>query len=380
MVPRIGILQIQNYKSIAKAEIYLHDMTVLVGPNGSGKSNCLDALSFLQESLTESIELAFRNRGGIGAVRRKSMGHPTNITLGVGIQLDSNTSAVYAIKIAAKADRKFSVAYEVCQVENKKEKTKSRFTVENGKFIREIPGIRAQITPDRLGLSIASATEEFRPVYDFLTSLRFYSITPNSLREHQEPDSGFYLKKDGSNASAVLKKISEAKDKNTYKKICALLPHIAQGIKGVNYHSLGNKDTIQFLQDVGSKNPWKFDALNMSDGTLRVLGLLLAVYQPGFHPVIAIEEPESTVNPAIADIIYQVLDDASKTKQILITTHSPDILDQKYLHDSQIRVVSMDKGKTIISGIADSTRKAIKEKLYTPGELLRIGELLPKED
>jgi predicted ATPase len=115
----------------------------------------------------------------------------------------------------------------------------------------------------------------------------------------------------------------------------------------------------------------------MSDGTLRVLGLLLAVYQPGQHSVVAIEEPEATVHPAVTELLVQVFMDASNERQILLTTHSPDILDQKELEDTQIRVVSLVQSRTQVSPLSDSSRKAIREKLYTPGELLRAGELGP---
>ncbi|OPX23555.1 MAG: hypothetical protein B1H02_04885 [Candidatus Latescibacteria bacterium 4484_107] len=60
-----------------------------------------------------------------------------------------------------------------------------------------------------------------------------------------------------------------------------------------------------------------------------------------------------------------------------MTTHSPDILDSKTLKDSQIRAVTMKHGKTWISPLAASSREAIHDGLYSPGELLRADELEP---
>ncbi|MFH1071351.1 MAG: AAA family ATPase [Candidatus Glassbacteria bacterium] len=380
MYPRLTSLTIKNYKSINSARITLEPLTVLVGPNGAGKSNCVDALAFIQQSLSGSVELAFKKRGGIGAVRRKSLGHPTNIFLSLTLLLNENLKAYYAFAISAKTNKHFNIAKEVCIVYDTKRNIKHIYGIKNGEFRIPIPGVRAQIFPDRLGLIIASATEEFRPVFDFLSSMRFYSIEPNKIRELQEPDMGYYLNKDGSNASAILKKIIDSDTGNVlYEKICNLLAIISTGISSVEYNSTGHKETLTFKQDVGAKYPWKFDALNMSDGTLRALGLLLAVYQQGYNPLIAIEEPEATVNPAVAETVFQILSDASKFRQILITTHSPDVLDQKDLREEQIKVVTMDRGKTIVSNISEANRQAIKEKLYTPGELLRIGELNPPD-
>ncbi|MFQ5794357.1 MAG: AAA family ATPase [Candidatus Bipolaricaulia bacterium] len=377
MIPRIRQVQIRNYKSIAQASVTLEPFTAFVGPNGAGKGNFIDALAFVQECLSASIEFAFKNRGGIGVVRRHSAGHPTHIGIRLILDLDERLSADYAFEIAAKPTERFRIARERCVLQHfmKKEHV---FEVRNGKFSKEIPGIRPKVSPDRLALFVASATEEFRSVYDFLTSMRFYSIFPVRLRELQDPDPGDYLKRDGSNAAAMLKRIRDDADGGEqYTRLCRLLSKVVTGLETVEYQSIGQKETLQFKQDVGTKHPWTFDALNMSDGTLRVLGLLLAVYQPGRHSVVAIEEPEATVHPAVIELVVEVLMDTSQERQILLTTHSPDILDYKELTDAQIRVVTMERNRTLISPVSESSRDAIQEHLYTAGELLRSDELNP---
>jgi predicted ATPase len=377
MIPHIRRIQIWNYKSIGQASVTLEPFTVFVGPNGAGKSNFIDAVAFVQECLSESIELAFKNRGGIAAVRRRSGGHPTYIEICLNLDMGNDMSAEYAFKIAAKPTERFSIAHERCSIQRFM-KQESRFEVRNGEFSDEIPGIRPKLIPDRLALFAASATEQFRPVYDFLTSMRFYSVVPGRLRELQEPDRGDYLKRDGSNAAAVLKRLrDEPKGSERYDRLCGLLSQVVEGLKKVEYRPVGQKETLRFKQDVGLKYPWTFDALNMSDGTLRVLGLLLAVYQPGNHSVVAIEEPEATIHPGVTELVIEVLMDASNERQILLTTHSPDILDTKDLSDAQIRVVTVEKSRTLISPVSKSSRDAIRNRLYTAGELLRSGELGP---
>ena len=148
-------------------------------------------------------------------------------------------------------------------------------------------------------------------------------------------------------------------------------------MQGVKYHAIGQKETLQFRQDVGLKHPWRFDAPNMSDGTLRSLGLLLAVYQVGKASVVAVEEPEATVHPAVMELIVGVLLDAAQDRQVLITTHSPDILDHEGIQDEQIRAVTIDQNSTLICLLSEASRDAVREHLYTAGELLRSGELTP---
>jgi len=375
VIPHITRVYIRNYKSIGQANVEVSPLCVFVGPNGAGKSNFIDALAFVHDSLSESIDLAFKNRGGIGVVRRRSGGHPTHIGFRLILELQDGLSADYAFEIAARPTERFSIAHERCIV-SRLMSEEYRFELRNGEFSEKIPGIRPRVSPDRLALFAASATEEFRPVYDFLTSMRFYSITPLRVRELQDPDQGDYLKRDGSNAAAVLRRLRE-EDTDRYDRVCRLLSKVAEGIRKVEYRAIGQKETLQFKQDVGLKDPWTFDGLSMSDGTLRALGVLLAAYQPGIHSVIAIEEPEATVHPAVTELIVGVLMDATHQRQVLLTTHSPDILNQKDLKDTQIRIVTMQSGRTLISALSESSRDAIRRRLYTPGELLRSGELNP---
>jgi predicted ATPase len=110
--------------------------------------------------------------------------------------------------------------------------------------------------------------------------MRIYSIVPSKLRELQTPDPGDLLKPDGSNAAAVLKRIQDA-DPDRYTRICSLLSVAVPGIQSARHRSVGQFETVEFRQDIGQKHPWTFPALNVSDGTLRLLGLLVAVYQLG---------------------------------------------------------------------------------------------------
>jgi len=369
-------VQIKNYKSIAQAVVNLERLTVLIGPNGSGKSNFLDALSFVADCLTDGVELAFKNRGGIAAVRRRSGGHPTHVGIKLVIELQDGKSANYSFEISAGQRGSFSVAREKCSVYGLMAQD-TQFEVENGQFKQPIKGIAPKLEPDRLALFAASATSTFRPVYDSLTAMRFYSIVPSALRELQDPDSGNFLKRDGSNAAAVLKRISEVSAQNgeTYRRICSLLSKVVPGLRRAEYRSFAQKETIQFKQDVGLRDPWTFDALNMSDGTLRVLGVLLAIYQPSTPTLIAIEEPEATVHPGVSELLVDVLIDGARKSQILFSTHSPDILDNKAITDTQIRIVESENGATLISPLSNQSRKVIRDKLYTAGELLRVNEL-----
>ncbi len=204
-VPKIRSIYISNYKSIEKIFLDLGDFNVLVGANGSGKSNFIDALSFINDCVSGSLEMAFRNRGGIGAVRRRSGGHPTHIGIRIIADVSENMAAV-TFEISAKLGESFSVSHEGCIIAQIMG-PRIEYEVKQGHFEKKIPGIDPVLKSDRLALYAASSTEGIRPLYDFLASIRTYSIEPEKLRELQEADVGEYLKKDGGNAAAVLKRL-----------------------------------------------------------------------------------------------------------------------------------------------------------------------------
>ncbi len=372
-------VQIKNYRSLAQVVVNLERLTILVGPNGAGKSNFVDALRFVADALSTTLELALKQRGGINAVRRRSKGHPTHFGLRVRMDWGRGDGAVYSFKISALPRGDFAVSQEMGHIWGPKAVPAHQFSVRDGVLTTNIKGLRPKIERDRLALTVLSATEEVRPLYDSLTQMRFYSLVPDRIRELQEPDPGQALKRDGSNAAAVLREIRKHSPQD-YERVCRLLSKVVPGTTGAEYLSAGPKETLQFRQDVGDANPWSFEALNMSDGTLRVLGVLLAVYQTPTPPFIAIEEPESTIHPAAAEVLVNIFSEACTRSQILITTHSPDILDSRELQDNQIRAVEYQNGRTTISPLGPVSREAIRKNLYTPGELLRMGELEPDRE
>ncbi len=369
MIKRVHI---KNFKSLAKVVVDLEDFTILVGPNGAGKSNFVDALAFVADCLSSTIDNALIQRGGINAVRRKARGHPANF----GIRIDfefRETPGFYAFEIKAEKDASYVVKREQCKY------GLGQLDVQNG--VVRIPQLaddkrfNAKIGNDRLALPVIAGLARLQRVFVFLRRMRFYSLVPDHIRGPQKVDSGRQLARDGSNSAAVLKRIVREK-KDDYRRICELLAELVHGVTEVDYKLLGNLETMVFKQQVkGAEPQWRFDTYNISDGTLRILGILLAVYQVPRPSLLVVEEPESTIHPAAADILVDILATARERSQVLITTHSPDLLDHREISSEQIKFVENIQGDTTISPIDPLSRDMIREKLYTVGELLREDKL-----
>lgn len=373
-------VSIRNYKSIGKSDVTLSPLTILVGRNGSGKSNFLDALRFVADSLQTSLDHAVKSRGGIDVVRRRSTGHPRNFAIVLEVALPSRDVATYGFEITARQGGGFIVRREDLRITSSKGDLRSQYRVKEGRVVSSLENMPPAVR-DRLYLVTASGLPPFREAYDALVSMGFYNLNPDTMKDMQSPDAGEILHRDGANIASVVGRLG-TDSPGLLERVQSYLATIVPGITDVERVALGPSETLQFKQKVvGSSHPWRFYASSMSDGTLRALGTLVAVTQLAERrsPVtlVGIEEPETALHPAAARALIDALREAAVHTQILVTSHSPDLLDQVRLESESLLAVVSQDGTTRIAPLDEASREAIKEHLYTPGELLRLDQLEP---
>ena len=374
---------LRNYKSIAACDVGLRPLMFLVGPNGAGKSNFLDSLRFVADALNLSLDHAIRDRGGINDVRRRSGGHPNHFSIRLNFTLPEGSTGYYTFRIGSRPRGGYEVQTEECILRNAQLPTQEEyFYVENGTVTDASVEMVPAAATDRLYLVNASGLPEFRPVYDALSRMGFYSLNLDKIRDLQAPDPGDLLIRNGSNLTSVLARLSDPVKRRIEEYLAAVVP----GVHGVKVKKFGPKETLEFRQDVaGAKHPWRFLANNMSDGTLRALGILVALFQGNNDPekrvlLVGVEDPEIALHPAAAGVLLDALREAADKTQIVITSHSPDLLDDKDLNPESILAVKARDGTTTIAGIDEAGKSALHDRLYTTGELLRIDQLQPNPD
>ena len=372
---------LRNYKSIAACDVALPPLTFLVGPNGSGKSNFLDALRFVAQALRFSPEHALRERGGINEVRRRSRGHPNHFAVRVDFRVPEATGS-YAFEIGARSKGRYFVRREDCIVRAADPEKSGFFRIEDGQHRS------SSMSPplptggsDRLYLLPASTYEVFRPVYDTLAGMGFYNLNPAQIRELQSPDPGDLLDRDGGNVASVLDRM-KSQSPSDAGRIGDYLAKVAPGTSSVEPRTIGPKLTLEFRQQVrGDPNPWRFLANNVSDGTLRALGVLAALFQrpraSRSARLVGIEEPETALHPAAAGVLADILLEASRRVQVIVTSHSADLLDRKTIPLESILAVVSEDGETKVSRLDETGRATLRDGLFTVGELLRMNQLAP---
>ncbi len=373
---------LRNYRSIAVCDVELTPLTVIVGPNGSGKSNFLDALCFVAQALRFSPGHALHERGGVDEVSRRSRGRPNDF----GIRLDFRLPDVtgwYAFKIGRRLRGGCVVRREECVVQYAGPGEREFFRIGDGHLLStSIPHPPPPGEGDRLYLLLVSGFRAFRPIYDMLAGMGFYNLKPDRIRDLQSPDHGDLLKRDGSNIASVLANL-ESRSPEAATRVDQYLSKVVPGTVGVASKTVGLKLTLEFCQQVrGDPHPCRFLANSASEGTLRVVGVLVALHQgigmeSGNARLVGIEEPEGTLHPAAAGVLADVLHEASERLQVVVTSHSADLLDRETIPSESILAVVSEDGQTKIARLDAAARIALREGLFTAGEMLRMNQLTP---
>ncbi len=383
--PVLSRLVLQRFRSLRSEQVEFANPTFLVGQNGSGKSNFADAFAFLVEAMVSPLQAVLEHRGGLATVAHRSSarGRPSN--LGLAVQLknpDPDTSrARYGFELRALKGHRFEVVREQCVVKKSDGSTDwfDRSTSPKRTSIdwtSTADSLEPVMEPGALALPLVAGDARFQAVWRFLVGMQVYQIEPAMLRDLQDPDSGARLRADGSNAASVLREIQRLSP-DDWPRILELLASIVPGTVGLQTKKLGSKLTLEFAQDWEQSEPVKFEAYNMSDGTLRVVGLLAAVFQQPTPSLLVIEEPEATIHPGALGAVLDLLRHAGRSMQVVVTTHSPDILDADWIEDYHLRIATCQQGATRVSQVSPATRAALGEHLMGAGELLRSNALTP---
>jgi len=382
--PLVTRLVLRNYKSVKACDVSLPRLAFLVGPNGAGKSNVLDSLRFVADALRTTLDHALRDRGGIKEVRRSSTGHPTHVGVRLEFRLSSTQRGCFAFDLGARRSGAYAVQREECEIIDDEHRSRHAYVVEDGVVESSTLEPTPAAAADRLYLVSVSGAPGFRRTYEALSNMGFYNLNPAAIRELQPPDPGHLLARDGSNIASVLESLTSERPE-VKARVEEYLGKVVPGIVGVDARHIGPRETVQFRQRTGAaQEPRRFLAASMSDGTLRALGVLVALYQAVGESgddarLIGIEEPEVALHPAAAGVLMGGIADASEYSQVLITSHSPDLLDHESIDPAAVFAVVSEGGNTAIGSLDEAGVSALKQGLYSAGELLRMDQLRPND-
>lgn len=372
-------MTVSNYRSIGEdVSIDFEPLTVLVGINGSGKSNLLDAPRFVAQALTDGLENAVEERHGFNSMLRDVGG--ARGTLLIVLELDhAEWEAEYCVELGAPQRRPddYSVRSESLEIVDKRSQRRDTlFTNSRGTVTSTWSGLEAPVRDTRsLTLFTVGGDARLEPVVQALRGIETYALFPEELRKPQKPSQRDYLSKFGDNWPSIVRRVMTTP---AARDLRLSLDRVTGDIVDLRARRLG----VGFLfAEFGharssGKTQW-FDAARESDGTLRVAGILTALVQEPALTMIGIEEPEQTVHAGVIPILMDFLREASRSSRVVVTTHSPDLLD--LVPAEAIRVVDRIDGTTRVARLDDGQQSLVKQRLASAGELLRSQGLIPQE-
>jgi predicted ATPase len=353
----------------------------------------MDILRFIKDALRFDLEAAISMRRGFRAVRYKTR-HGGSPDIRVAVEaLWNDYSVEYIFVISSDPARHWQVKREQFSVSHKTDyplqvqiedgnisvagrlsdqimyrASAEDLTLKGLSYIlphayRQIAGESAVIPPE---------IRAVRVLYMNLRNMRFFHIFPRDISEPQKLSTPHPLDEHGANLASVLRDMQ--KHPSSLNQLKEALRHLVPYISDISVTSTGGFLVTKLRHEDGTGTGRWFDLSQESDGTLRLLGLLTALYQQRAPSFLGIEEPEFAVHPGALIPLAELLEEASSLRsQILLTTHSPELIDQ--LPVDSLRVVNSIDGATTIEKVADHQVKAVKEDLFLPGELHRMEGL-----
>jgi predicted ATPase len=369
---------ISNYKSVGEnVRLPLGAITALVGANGSGKSNLADVFRFVAESLTVGLEAAIVRRHGIKAVRRWSSGRPNNVSIQMQLKETTFTGS-YAFTLAGSSVEDYRVKAEEAVIMRTGSGGMDRFLLVDGAWKQAPSDLRPKVTKQSLALTLMAGDERFAPLASALKNVCVYSVFPDTLREPQKPDTVKPMKQHGENWATTLQGLGNNSGASDLR---AALAKLTGDVRDFRVRQIGGYLNAEFLHEtprrrVKDRQKW-FECAQESDGTLRVAGIVTALVQDPPLTLIGIEEPELTVHVGAIPLLFDYLKQASQREQVLLTTHSIELLELLDVDD--LRVVERRDGVTTVARVRQDQREAVKRRLMTVGEIIGMeGRLQPE--
>lgn len=425
--PILRFLATNNYKNLRLDEhVSLKKLNIFIGSNGSGKSNFISCLKFLKDCLTtipeenrgvSSFEDAVSKIGG-DRILDNNVASPAKISFSYCFsQIQTNNpqrdSVIFELKLyTARQKARVSISEEYLYSgqdlrDSYTQGIKKPFYYyilherEPGQgfvSVYDIPGQSQthfeplnNIPTNSLGLFTIPAllensqsSPENTPVYrrrreliDFISKWQFYNANNMDLNQIRmaEPKIGgsdIYLSYSGENLPLVLNNLTQQNidfEDSINEAMKSILPKTRR-LRPIlsGRFSL----TLEWYFE-GMKEPFYLN--EMSDGTVRMLCWATVLHSPVLPSLLVIDEPELGLHVSWMPILAEWIKKAAVKTQVIITTHSPDLLD--HFTDCLENVFCFYSEEKTYFSIKSLSKEMLNEKLeegWQLGDLYRVGD------
>jgi predicted ATPase len=322
-------IKLHNWKNFQNCEVNLGERSFIIGANAAGKSNFIDALRFLRDISKQSggLQSAVEERGGITKIRCLAARKQTNISITVEIgEPDSDTNLWrYHLDFAHTGGGIMKSQVRII--------SEQVFSYEQNRFVLDRDPKSTAEDEETLKythLEQVNANREFRDLQAFFQNIEYLNVVPQLVREsasisHSFKREDYY----GRNFLEKLSRMNERTRNSYFTKINRLLKIAVPQLEELKFI----KDEMGVPHLEARYMHWrakgsKQQEAQFSDGTLRLIGFLFALIDS--NGIILLEEPEINLHSGIITQLPEFISKIQRSKkssnQVLITTHSYDIL------------------------------------------------------
>jgi predicted ATPase len=367
-------LHVKNFLSLRDIDLELTQRNVLVGPNMSGKSNLIECLAFLTRVATSSLRQAFIDRNGFAEIVWKGSPSEQRISMGLSCQQctphEPPTNYQYEISILGSQAGFVTIEKEIIVAE----KEGRRFTLaelaDGRGTIKHLDGREISTTtgaPNASALEMSIPGWQGMEVKNFISSWRFYDLIPTLMKSVNAAVEQKFLTKTGDNFSSWMMTLN-TKYPEEFRRLKQAASDALPGLIEILSPPTQFATTFLLTKETHLSTP--VNIWRMADGELAFLGLLSLILAPAqlSAPLVCIEGPENHLHPRLMETLVEVWSQAQSewgadSSQVIITTHSPQVVDRMKLED--LVVLERSEGRT---------------RCTRPSSKSHLRELLEKEE
>lgn len=352
-------LRLKNFKSFNVLDVKLGDFNVLIGANAAGKSNFTQAFKFMRDIQVHGLDNAVSLQGGVEFLRNINLGphspfrleiHYDDKYLSPSIMTRDKTmgrinveQTVYRFEIRFKKTRLGFEVSEDSLVQTGTYRDRSKpdsparaeitYSIEN-RILKEQVNIFGGETLDhgRVLPSLSLGGGRFRSErwdkkrlllqthLPRIPVIGVYDIDPKLPKKATPITGKADLDEDGANLAIVVKRI--VSNPPTRRQFANLVKDLLPFINNVKVEKFSDRSLLFKLKEEYFKKR-DVPASSISDGTINILALIAALYFED-RRLIIVEEPERNIHPSLISKVVGMMKEASKAKQVIVTTQSPE--------------------------------------------------------